>query len=406
MLPAVRWTGMEWLQRQASMLTGALALVGLALLAGAGPVAAQGDTARARSVSTFEIELQRLTEEMNTQRRMQIEWVNVLRNSQQAALRRSGDSSRVRAEAQAQIATERLRTVASRQALLRRRLDSLCGTADDQPSGWMGLVMNGPSEYIRDGDGPMITHFLSAPVVESVEPGSPADKAGLEAGDVMVRLNGKDVRSQDIDFVRLLQPGAKIPMRVVRGSAERNVTILIERRPESFGGPCPWIDNNVALAFPSAQGSFSFRVTTAEPDSPPDAPRATIVGQRTPTPPAQPTPPPVVAVAPEAPQAYASPLVAMFANGSSGVAGAQLAAVDRDLGAYFNVDRGLLILSVLQGTPALRAGLKAGDVLLSADGVDLASAMTLQRVIRSSSDHAVKLAIMRGGKPRTITLRW
>jgi S1-C subfamily serine protease len=105
----------------------------------------------------------------------------------------------------------------SQQQQLRRRLDSLCG-ADAQPEGWLGLNMNGLSEYARDNDGPVITRFFDAPVVESVEPGSPAEKAGLRSGDVMVQLNGKDIRGQEVDFARLLRPGAKVAVRTTSPS--------------------------------------------------------------------------------------------------------------------------------------------------------------------------------------------
>jgi S1-C subfamily serine protease len=169
---------------------------------------------------------------------------------------------------------------------------------------------------------------------------------------------------------------------------------VVERRPESFGGPCPWIDANVAVAAPSAPEAFVFGFAT---QSPPDAPRVV----QTPTPTAS-----GVIVAPEAPRVYAGPMVAAFANGSAGVAGAQLSVVDRDLGSYFGVDRGLLVLSVLQGTVALRAGLKAGDVLLTADGVELASAATLRRVMTGAKDRSVTLVIMRDHKRRNVELKW
>lgn len=399
MNPVARGRGGNASRRRASVLLGALAL---AVPAVSRRAQAQNDTVRTKPVSTFEVEVRRLTQEMNTQRRLQIEFMNLLRESQLAAQRRTTDSARVRAAAaQAQFATARLRVVASQQLQLRRRLDSLCGV-DEQPQGWMGLLMVGPSELSRRNDGPVLTRYLDTPVVESVDPGSPAEKAGLRSGDVLVQLNGKDIRQQEINFARLLRPGAKVAVRVVRGRARENFSIVIERRPESFGGPCPWIDANVAVAAPSAAPN-AFVYGFATTPSTPDAPRTTVVRSRG----AEAPPAPAGVVISSGPsRAYVSPMVAGFADGSSGVAGARLLVVDRDLGSYFDVDRGLLVLSVLQGTVALRAGLKAGDVLLSADGVDLASPVTLQRVMNGSKEHAVKLVVMRNHKRRTMDLRW
>lgn len=399
MNPVARGRGGKASRRRASVLLGALAV---AMPAVSRPARAQNDTVRTKPVSTFEVEIRRVTQEMNTQRRLQIEFMNLLRESQLAAQRRTSDSERVRtAAAQAQFAAARLRIVAGQQEQLRRRLDSLCGV-HEQPEGWMGLLMVGPTELSRENNGPVVTRYLDTPVVESVDPGSPAEKAGLRSGDVLVQLNGKDIRQQEINFARLLRPGAKVAVRVVRGRAPENFSIVIEHRPESFGGPCPWIDANVAVAAPSvAPDAFAFGFATAP--SPPDAPRTTVVRSRGAE---EPSAPAGVIISSGPPRAYVSPMVAGFADGSSGVAGARLLVVDRDLGSYFDVDRGLLVTSVLQGTVALRSGLKAGDVLLSADGVDLASPVTLQRVMNGSKDHAVKLVVMRNHKRQTINLHW
>jgi serine protease Do len=62
-------------------------------------------------------------------------------------------------------------------------------------------------------------------LVESVEDGLPAQKAGLRAGDVIVEFNGRTVRTNDelIGQVTRTAPGTTVPVKVVR---DRKTTTL------------------------------------------------------------------------------------------------------------------------------------------------------------------------------------
>ncbi len=66
-------------------------------------------------------------------------------------------------------------------------------------------------------------------LVSSVEPGSPAAKAGLQQGDVIVRFGGKAVESSS-DLPRIVaaaQPGAEVAMEVYRGGAPQQLTVIV-----------------------------------------------------------------------------------------------------------------------------------------------------------------------------------
>ena len=67
-------------------------------------------------------------------------------------------------------------------------------------------------------------------VVSSVIEGSAAEKAGLDAGDVIVTYNGKAIRrSEDlVGMVTATKPGTTIPMRVVREGKERTMNITVD----------------------------------------------------------------------------------------------------------------------------------------------------------------------------------
>lgn len=66
----------------------------------------------------------------------------------------------------------------------------------------------------------------------SVEPGSPAERAGLLLGDTIVALDGQPVRDID-DLMALLsgdRVGSSVPVRVLRGGEVRDLTVTIGDR--------------------------------------------------------------------------------------------------------------------------------------------------------------------------------
>jgi membrane-associated protease RseP (regulator of RpoE activity) len=91
--------------------------------------------------------------------------------------------------------------------------------------------------------------------------------------------------------------------------------------------------------------------------------------------------------------------------GLRGVAGAELASVEPELAAYFsNVSDGLLVLRISAGTPAARAGLMPGDVIIRGDGRPLTSVHELRALLATGDREPVELRIVRKGRTRTINL--
>jgi len=76
-------------------------------------------------------------------------------------------------------------------------------------------------------------------LVNSVEKGSPADKAGVEASDIVVRFNGKPVESSS-DLPRIVggtRPGSRVEMEVWRKGALRTLTVTVgELQEERVAG--------------------------------------------------------------------------------------------------------------------------------------------------------------------------
>ena len=70
-------------------------------------------------------------------------------------------------------------------------------------------------------------------VVQEVTPDSPAARAGLQPGDVVVSIDGKAVqdRSELVAAIRGHKPGDKVTLVVVRGGNETTITATLTQRP-------------------------------------------------------------------------------------------------------------------------------------------------------------------------------
>jgi len=71
-------------------------------------------------------------------------------------------------------------------------------------------------------------------LVNAVEAGSPAEKAGLQVSDVILRFDGKQVNSAD-DLVRLVgntKPGTRAQVQVWRAKASRELSITVGEMPD------------------------------------------------------------------------------------------------------------------------------------------------------------------------------
>ncbi len=92
--------------------------------------------------------------------------------------------------------------------------------------GRIGVVIQPVTRELADGFG------LPKPqgaLVNSVEKGGPAEKAGIEAGDVILRFDGKPVNSSE-DLPRIVggtKPGSSIAVQVWRNKAARDLQVVV-----------------------------------------------------------------------------------------------------------------------------------------------------------------------------------
>lgn len=90
-----------------------------------------------------------------------------------------------------------------------------------------------------------------------------------------------------------------------------------------------------------------------------------------------------------------------------GYLGVRISDIDEDMAQALKLEhrRGALVQEVIADTPAARAGLEHGDIVLEIDGKPVLDAAHLQQeVARRDPDETIELAIVRGGKPRTVSV--
>jgi RNA polymerase sigma factor (sigma-70 family) len=96
------------------------------------------------------------------------------------------------------------------------------GDKGEKDRGYLGLIMS-------DEDGGVVIHDLA--------PDSPAVKAGLKPGDILVQVRDKPAKStvEVIEGLSGLKTGDKVKLRIKRDGKEKDVTITAAKRPADFG---------------------------------------------------------------------------------------------------------------------------------------------------------------------------
>lgn len=94
-----------------------------------------------------------------------------------------------------------------------------------------------------------------------------------------------------------------------------------------------------------------------------------------------------------------------FTVGMRAIAGAELFELNPELGETFGTLEGVLVLNASDGTPAARAGLRGGDVIVSADGKPVTSITSLRRIVEAvKPGGVVRLEVLRRGTRTTVNL--
>jgi serine protease DegQ len=97
--------------------------------------------------------------------------------------------------------------------------------------GWIGVgVQDMTKEFAESFKLPEVRGALISQVLD----GSPADKAGVKPGDILVAVNGTGVKDSAsvLNLIAGLQPGAQSTLSVIRDRGRSNLQVTIGRRPK------------------------------------------------------------------------------------------------------------------------------------------------------------------------------
>jgi serine protease Do len=120
--------------------------------------------------------------------------------------------------------------------------------------GYLGVGSSAVSEEDKDHLG---LKDRNGALVNEVEHGTPADKAGFKPADVIVEINGKPVKDHhDLMFkIAEIEPGTKIEIKIIRDKKEKILTVTLAERPSEIAQEAP----------ASSSKDLGFSITTMTP---------------------------------------------------------------------------------------------------------------------------------------------
>jgi serine protease Do len=98
--------------------------------------------------------------------------------------------------------------------------------------GWLGVSIQQVTPDLAKSFG---LSDENGALVSGIIPGSPADKGGLKAGDIIMDFDGKKIQEMNelSRMVAAAPVGKKVALSVMRAGKEKKVTVIIERLKES-----------------------------------------------------------------------------------------------------------------------------------------------------------------------------
>jgi len=239
---------------------------------------------------------------------------------------------------------------------------------DDSDSRSLNVLVQGPRESWLGVDLQDVTAAQArewnlgenyGALVKSVEPDSPAAKAGLEPDDVIEQFAGQRVHSV-AELRRIVgetPPGRVVPVEVRRKGETKTLSATLQRRENGLG---PLMSRGFTNVWPEVNLPHNFANNFS-----------------------------------------------IFMGGPR--LGIEVEPLNPQLGAYFGVSdgKGVLVKEVEKGSAAEKAGLKAGDCIVKLDSTPVESGEDLHRALadrQNEKQQDATLTIVRDRKQQTLTV--
>jgi serine protease Do len=195
-------------------------------------------------------------------------------------------------------------------------------------------------------------------LINEVMEESPAAKSGLEAGDVITKYGDTDVEGTDqfVDLVHMSSPGDEVVLTAIRDGKKKEFVVEIGKRE---------FESKHDLEFFGEGGPYIFKHKEVEPF-------------------------------------FHSLDLPGFACG--GYIGVRIHDLNSQLAEAFDLKEaeGVLVLEAEEDSPAYKAGIRGGDVIVKVNDEEIADTHHLQSVIRQKEENEeIKVTVRRNKREKT-----
>jgi membrane-associated protease RseP (regulator of RpoE activity) len=229
--------------------------------------------------------------------------------------------------------------------------------AKEKEDGWLGVYTQELDSDLRES----INYKGQGVLVRQVMTESPASRAGLQRGDVIVRVDSKvvDSPSRLADVVAALPVGKKVAVEVVRDGSSKTLNPTLAARPA--------VDEDEAPVAPNRSRGYGY---DDDHDGDHD---------------------------------FEMRVPSDFMYVGRGRLGVRVESLNPDLASYFGSRdaKGALVVDVTKDSPADKAGIRPGDVITKVGSHDIEDTDDLVSAVRDS-EGKVSVSLLRHGSRQTV----